>query len=195
MNFRRLAVLGCLAAVMPGVAGCGLPVDNSPQAIPPGQMPLALSEPNSTVPGSSSTLGSLPVEIYLLGPDAQLVGETRYVRPPPTPQEVLDVLVAGPSPREFVEGVQSAIPSSADLVAGNLVGGVLLVQLDTSFGSLRPGQEPYEFAQVVYSLTSLPEVHGVLFEYEGSDILPEVGDGALATSYVVYRSDYKLLAP
>jgi spore germination protein GerM len=180
---------------MTAVAGCGLPIDNSPQAIPANDMPLALSEPNSTVPGSSSTHGSIPVEVYFLGPDAQLVGEIRYLRPPPTPQEVLDVLVAGPSPREYVEGVQSAIPSSADLVAGDMAGGVLDVLLDTSFGSLRPGQEPYEFAQVVYSLTSLPEVHGVLFEYEGSLIQPEVGTGALATGDVVYRSDYKQLAP
>ena len=44
MNLRRVARLGCLAAAVSVCAGCGLPVESSPQSIPPGQMPLALRE-------------------------------------------------------------------------------------------------------------------------------------------------------
>ncbi len=195
MRFRRIAVLVCLAAVMTAVASCGLPVDNSPQAIPADEMPLALSEPNTTIPSISRLLGSIPEEIYLLGPDAQLVGRIRYLRPPPTPQEILDALDAGPDPTELDQGIQSAIPSSANLTAGGLNGGILTVVLDPSFGSLRPGQATYEFAQIVYSVTSLPQVHGVLFEYAGAVILPVIGNGSIATSYIVHRSDYAQLVP
>ncbi len=195
MRLRRLVALGCLGAVMTVVAGCGLPIDNSPQAIPADEMPLALSQPSATIPSVSRLLGSIPEEIYLLGPDAQLVGRVRYLRPPPTPQEMLDALEAGPAPTELDQGIQSAIPSSANLVSGGLGAGVLTVLLDSSFGSLRPGQSIYELAQIVYTVTSLPQVHGVLFEYEDAFIQPVVGNGSFATGFVVHRADYAQLFP
>jgi spore germination protein GerM len=195
MSLRRFVALGCLAAVMTAAAGCGIPVNSSPQAIPADEMPLALSEPNATIPSISRLLGSIPEEIYFLGPDAQLVARIRYFSPRPTPQEILDALDAGPAPTELDQGIQSAVPASANLVAGSLSGGVLTVVLDPSFGSLRPGQATYEFAQIVYSVTSLSDVHGVLFEYYGSVIEPEVGNGAIATNYIVHRADYAQLAP
>jgi hypothetical protein len=181
--------------VVIAVAGCGLPIDNSPQAIPADEMPLALSESNATIPSVSRLLGSIPEEIYLLGPDAQLVGRIRYLRPPPTPQGMLDALETGPAPTELDQGIQSAIPSSANLIAGAQTGGVLTVVLDSSFGSPRPGQATYEFAQIVYTVTSLPQVHGVLFEYGGAIIQPVVGNGSFATSFVVHRADYAQLVP
>lgn len=195
MRLRRLVASGCLALVMTAVAGCGLPINSSPQAMPADEMPLALSEPSATVPSVSRILGAIPEEIYLLGPDAQLVARIRYLRPPPTPQEMLDALEAGPSPTELDQGIQSAIPSSANLVAGAPMGGNLTVALDSSFGSPRPGQATYEFAQIVYTVTSLPQVHGVLFEYGGAIILPVIGNGSFATSFVVSRSDYAQLVP
>ncbi len=195
MRLGRFVALGCVSLAMTAVAGCGLPVDSSPQAIPADEMPLALSEPNATVPSVSRILGSIPEEIYLLGPDAQLVARIRYLRPPPTPQEMLDALEAGPSPTELDQGIQSAIPSSANLVAGTLAGGNLTVVLASSFGSPRPGQATYEFAQIVYTVTSLPQVHGVLFEYGGAIIQPVIGNGSFAASFVVYRSDYAQLGP
>jgi hypothetical protein len=195
VRLRRLLSLACLVAVMTAVAGCGLPIDSSPQAIPVDEMPLALKQTNATIPSISRLLGSIPEEIYLLGPDAQLAGRIRYLRPPPTPQEMLDALEAGPAPTELDQGIQSAVPSSANLLAGTLTAGNLTVVLDSSFGSLRPGQATYEFAQIVYTVTSLPQVHGVLFEYDGAIIAPVIGNGSLATSVVVYRSDYAQLAP
>ena len=73
--------------------------------------------------------------------------------------------------------------------------GVLTVLLDSSFGSLRPGQSIYELAQIVYTVTSLPQVHGVLFEYEDAFIQPVVGNGSFATGFVVHRADYAQLFP
>ena len=195
MRFRRLLVLGCLAVVMTAVASCGLPIDSSPQAIPANEMPLALSDTSATIPSISRLLGSIPEEIYLLGPDAQLVGKIRYLRPPPTPQEMLDALEAGPAPTELDQGIQSAIPPSANLIAGALNGGVLTVVLDSSFGSPRPGQATYEFAQIVYTVTSLSQVRGVLFEYGDAIIQPVVGSGSFAAGFVVRRADYAQLVP
>ena len=60
---------------------------------------------------------------------------------------ILDALDAGPTPAELDLGVQSAIPAGADLTVGGLSRGILTLLLDSTFGSLRPGQATYEFAQ------------------------------------------------
>lgn len=188
-------MLGCLAAAMTVAAGCGLPVDNSARAIPANEMPLALTQPSGTVPEFATPHDAVPFPIFLLGPDGELTKAFRYLPPPVTPQKLLNALAAGPSPREFGQRIESAVPLSAGLLARPLRRGVLTVVLDSSFASLLPGQAPYFFAQIVYSVTSLPGINGVLFEYKGSPIPPEIGNGSLATSDVVHRSDYKQLAP
>jgi hypothetical protein len=196
MKLRRMFALGCLGVAMTVLAGCGLPLDSSPQAIPAYEIPLSLRQTNQppfVVP--SRINNGTPVGIYLLGPDLQLIRVPRYLQPPPTPQEVLDILDAGASPSELNLGIQSAIPPSADLVVGGLTGGVLTVLLDHTFGSLRPGQATYEFAQIVYSVTFLASVHGVQFKYDGGKIEPETGTGSIASNYIVTRADYRQLAP
>jgi hypothetical protein len=177
------------------IAGCGIPVDSSPQAIPADEMPLALSEPNSAGPSISRLLGSIPEEVYFLGPDAQLVARVRYLLPPPTPQKMLIALDTGLSPSELDQGIQSAVPYSADLTASPVTSGIVTVTLDASFGELRPGQATYEFAQIVYTVTSLPDILGVLFQYNSEIIQPEVGNGSIATNFIVHRADYAQLAP
>jgi len=194
MNLKRALALGSLAAAISAVAGCGLPLDSSPRAIPVGQIPLALRETLPTAPPISPRFhGSTPTEIYLLGPDSRLVAVSRYVSAPPTPQKILYTLAAGPSVAESNLGIQSAIQPAASLRAGPLTAGTLTVLLDSTFGTLRPGEETYEFAQIVYSVTSLANVRGVLFKYEGGDIDPEIGNGSIASDYVVNRSDYRQL--
>jgi spore germination protein GerM len=198
VSIRWLVTLAGLVALTTVAAGCGLPVNSSPQAIPSNEIPVALSEPNSTVPGFLRVHNTVPVPIYLLA-GTDLTKTYRYLRPPLKPQEVLDALEAGPSPVEYDQGIQSAVPAGADLVAGVLSAGVLIVVLDPTFTSLLPGQAPYYFAQIVYSVTSLSDIDGVVFEYNGAIIQPVLGDGSIATNfaenYVVHRSDYEQLAP
>jgi len=178
---------------MTAAGGCGLPVISSPQVIPAAEIPQALSSPSPPFATFPKFHDAVPVFIYLIDPDDQLFRVTRYLRAPLTPQRVLDALDDGPLPTELDQGIQSAIPPLADLVAGGLSGGVLTVLLDSTFGSLGPGQATYEFAQIVYSVTSLPAVHRVLFKYNGGEIEPEVGNGSTATNFSVSRADYQQL--
>jgi spore germination protein GerM len=158
-------------------------------------MPLALTEPSGTVPQFAAPHDAVPISIFLLGPDGELTKAFRYAPPPVTPQKVLNALAAGPYPRELSEGIESAVPLSSALRVLAARRGVLTVALDSGFASLLPGQAPYFFAEIVYSLTSLPGVNGVEFKYKGSPITPEIGNGSLATGYVVSRADYKQVAP
>ena len=197
MKPRRILALGVVATAVLAAGGCGLPIQRSPQAIPAGQIPLSLRETSQTAPPPAGRgHNATPVSIYLLGPDLQLIREIRYLHPPPSPQSILDALDAGPEPSELNQGIQSAIPPSANLVAGDVSSrGVLTVMLDSTFGLLQPGKATYEFAQIVYSVTSLPSIHGVLFDYNGGKIEPETGNGYIANNFIVHRSDYKQLAP
>jgi len=197
MNTRRAVMFGCAALALSALGGCGLPIESSPQAIPANQIPRALSQNISTnfiLPGKLHH--AAVTNIYLVGPNNELVPVPRFMKAPVTPQKVLYALDAGPLPSESGKGIQSYIPSGAELVADGVSHGVLTVLLDSSFGSLDAQQATYEFAQIVMSATSLPGINGVAFEYDGNNIKPVIGNGSLAPSYVVGRSDYEqLLAP
>jgi len=179
------------------LAGCGLAVDASPRPIPSSEIPLALTVPNTTVLSTPVVHGSIRVAMYLIAPDGtQLVQTYRYLRPPPSPQEVLDYLEAGPTPVESDQGILSAIPATANLIAaGPVSNGDLTVQLDPSYQSLLPDQAPLYFAQIVWSVTSLPTIKTVFFESDGIAVLPEIGNGSLAADMGVDRADYSQLAP
>ncbi len=197
MNIRRAVAFLFAVVGLAALGGCGLPVDSSPQAIPAAQLPKALSETisnNFFISGHPP--GAASVDIYLVGPDEQLVATPRYMKPPLTAQKVLYALEAGPNATESYKGVTSSIPDGAELVADGVSGGVLTVLLDTTFGSLRPGQATFEFGQIVCSVTELQGINGVLFKYDGTAIRPLVGDGAISSTYVVNRADYsELLVP
>ena len=126
MNLRHWAVFGCLMVALAGVAGCGLPVDATPQPIPSDEIPPALgATPTSTTPATTHH-GEIPVPVYFIAPDGtQLVRETQYVLPKLTPQKVLTALSQGPSSAEFDQDIQSALPPNAQLLSGGVTNGVL----------------------------------------------------------------------
>jgi len=186
--------MGCAGLALAVLGGCGLPVDSTPQAIPTNQIPKALSETiSSKILITGHFHGTAPTDIYLVSPDEQLVAVVRWLKVPLTAQKALYALEAGPFPAESDKGVQTSIPDGAELVADGVHLGVLTVLLDTTFGSLRPGQATYEFGQIVCTVTGLAGIHGVLFKYDGNTIRPLVGNGSIATGYVVNKSDYEEL--
>ena len=200
MNLRNFLGLGCIAAALATMAGCGLPVDASPVPIPSSQIPQSLSEPGATQPIFNLKVG-VPISTYLIAPGGiQLVEVVRYVPrgKPVTPQAVLAALEAGPTPTEADENVTTAVPPSADLISGGVdADGLLRVELDSSYGSLLPQQQALYFAQIVWTVTSsdLPYVRGVAFEYQNAFVEPEIGNGSQWTQYVVHRSEYEQMAP
>jgi hypothetical protein len=197
MRTRRLGVLGCLVAALACLAGCGLPVNSSPQAIPSSEIPVALIASNTTQPSGPINDSGLRVPVYLLASDGtHLVRQPRYVHPPLTPQKVLDALEAGPVPTEFDQGIQTAIPPTADLVSGGVSDGLLTVNLDASYQALLPDEETDYFAQIVSTVMCLPTVtKGVVFYFDNQAVEPWVGNGSIAEDYIVDRSDYTIQDP
>jgi hypothetical protein len=197
MNLRHWAVFGCLMVALAGVAGCGLPVDATPQPIPSDEIPPALgATPTSTTPATTHH-GEIPVPVYFIAPDGtQLVRETQYVLPKLTPQKVLTALSQGPTSTEFDQDIQSALPPNAQLLSGGVTNGVLEVYLDTTYESLPLDQAPLYFAQIVWTATyALPGVKSLVFYYNNATVAPLLGNGSIAPAYLVDACDYQQLAP
>ena len=197
MKPRHLAAFGAVALGLASVAGCGLPVDSSPQSIPSQEIPLALIATNTTQPPNPIVHGELQVPIYLISPDGtQLVVRDAYVHPPITPQKILDALQQGPTAEDYDAGIQSAIPPTSDLISGGIADGLMTVDLDSSYQSLLPDQQADYFAQIVATLSCIPDVtKGVNFYYDNNAVEPVVGNGSIADAYIVNLTDYQQLSP
>ena len=77
----RLRVIGALLIGGLAAAGCAIPTQSVPSAIPPNKVPFGLLNPQ--LPTTTTTAqSSVPVKVYLLGPNRRLVGESRVVQFP-----------------------------------------------------------------------------------------------------------------
>jgi len=194
MRSRASAVAVLVAAAF-ALASCGIPIDASPQAVPAGEVPVALFESSPTLPVTPTTIRSdhaVPVSIYFEAP-AGLVPVVRPLPKPATLQGVLDELDAGPTTEETSKGIQSELPAGARLVGIGVHKAVATVEIDSTFNTITTTQSVRAYAEIVYSVTDLPGVTGVRFEYLGEPILAQIGSGALAGPGPVRRSDYSAL--
>jgi germination protein M len=145
---RRVAALLVLAAL---AAGCGK--SSSRQASPPPastpSTPATTAATTQTTPSVATTF----VRVYFLrdgkvAPVAREVPETRAVA-----FASLEELFAGPNATDRADGLASALPANASPGAVTLVGHVAMIDL--------PQLSRAALAQVVYTLTQFPTVHGV----------------------------------
>jgi hypothetical protein len=174
------------------VSGCGL----SPQAYP---TPLnRRSVPSALLRGparTTTTVVGVPmsdVTIYLEGASQHLVTVRRRVPSPATVTEVLDALTAGPTASESDRGLVSPASSVGALVAGPSHKEVVPVNVPVSFESLGGQDQVMVAAQVVYSLTGLPRVRGVVFLVGGQRTQVPNDNGSVKAGPLT-RLDYAAL--
>jgi hypothetical protein len=197
---RRLAVIAGLLVVAVA-AGCGVPIEAAPRQLPSSELSPALAEApaGSTTPSVpvGSGHGFVDVPVYFLYADYTSLKEVPTAVPQPpgdTPQAVLRALEGGPSPKQYTEGLQTAVPQNADFqVIGQPVRGVLPVALDSTYYKL-PGQLAIlELAQVVYTLSRAPgDVRRIQFYRNGARAGVLAGNDQYITG-AVSRRDYASL--
>jgi hypothetical protein len=89
-------------------------------------------------------------------------------------------LVAGPSAAERTAGVVTSIPEGTELLGLSIAGGIATVNLSRTFeaggGSLSMFNR---LAQLTYTLTQFPAVHGVNLELDGKPIRVFSGEGII----------------
>ena len=186
MNTRRL-VLVQLVALPLMLGGCGLPSDKQPRALDPSVGPyraLTLGRPD--IPA-----GTQRVVVFFVR-DQALVPVPRRIEATPDPAQVLAVVAAGPTKQDQADGLSTALPpGAAPRVIGD-AGGVVTVELPTVPETTGRSDAVLGFAQLVLTLTALPDVTGVRFQQDGNPLQVPGADGAL-TDRPLGRPDYREL--
>jgi spore germination protein GerM len=188
---RRRAVLVVLAAM--ALAGCGVPTDDTPRALPAERVPFGLLEPDPTgaptgVPGAATRRS-----VYLVQ-ENRLVELTKEVPAPGTAVDTLRELLMGPDAEDIEQGLITRIPSGTvvlDVTAP--VEGVATINLSGDLSAAGEGLR-LAFAQMVYTATAVPGIDRVLFAIDGTprDVPDDQGE---TTAEPLGRSDFAQFRP
>jgi spore germination protein GerM len=195
---RRVFVLVLCLSMAGALAGCGLPSDSAPRALPAGEVPAELLaiDPitsTSTVPVGTSTR----VRIYLVGGGGasdRLVPVERSVQSPPTVERVLSALISGPDRVEAGRGLRSAILPGTIVNSVLVESNIAIVDLVKSPIAANTTDIILAIAQMVYSATELQGVGGVRFTLDGERAKVPTGSG-IQSEAPVGRAAYATYAP
>ena len=156
---RALPALA-LAALL--AAGCGIGPEDTARPLSPEEAPAGVLADGSS---SAQPAGEREQRLYFLR-DARLVPVLRPAAQV-TPQTVLADLLGGPLPGEQDRGLSTALPSSGEPGLVALTGTSALVDLGGRLLESGRDDQVTALAQVVLSLTALPEVDSVRFVQDG----------------------------
>jgi spore germination protein GerM len=181
---RRLAVLPLLllAAL---AAGCALPTQGSPSAIPASRVPFGLLDPHlptttTTQPKQSAYVSA---KVYFLNVNANnaLTPADRLVNAPAQLPAIITTLIAGPSSGESAAGLTTAIPSDvAVLSAATTAPNIVTVNFNTAFAQITGTATEQAVAQVVTTVVNeIGLGTGVIFEINGTHIPVPIANGSL----------------
>ena len=188
-RWRRLAVLSLLPLAALG-AGCALPTQGSPSAIPASRVPFGLLDPHP--PTTTTTQPKQPAyisaKVYFLNADANdaLTPTNRLVNAPAQLPAIIAALIAGPSSGESAAGLTTAIPSDvAVLSAATTAPNVVTVNFNTAFAQITGTALEQAVAQVVTTVVNeIGLGTGVVFEINGTHTSVPIANGSLVAGPV-----------
>ncbi len=197
---RRLSVLLSGLAVVGALAGCGVPSDREPRALPADEVPADLLAIDPVTTTTTVPVGvSTRVRIFLVGGGGgggaeRLVPVERPVQAPATVERVLSALISGPDRVEAARGLRSAILPGTIVNSVEVESNLAIVDLVKSNIARNPTDLILALAQMVYSATELPGVGGVRFTLDGERATVPIGSGIQSTA-PVGRAAYAAYAP
>lgn len=184
------------AAVALVVAGCGVPLEDSAQALPPEVVPPPIVVPTatpspSTSPSASPTVSPSPtsavdvVDLFFIREDG-LVPLVSDVLAPADPQAVLDALAAGPPAETGLRSVVVDPLTGTALVSQFVPSGAIplptadaTIAVASSFSSLPSAEQVLLLGQVVLSLSSAGSNTVSIVDEAGSPLAVPLPDGRL----------------
>ncbi|MEU2611037.1 GerMN domain-containing protein [Micromonospora sp. NPDC007271] len=169
---RRVSSLICAVFLL---AGCGVPVDDAPRPVqsPPGPLPSPVGG------GAASNAGRANESLCFVRGD-RLVTVVRRVDYLPDVDTHLRHLLAGPGNMERDAGFTSALTGTASVAGAQLSGGVADVEVGGAGDETGRSDEILAFGQIVCTLTSRADVHGVTFRRDGQPLEVPRADGSLS---------------
>lgn len=196
---RSVARLVAVVAAVVGAVGCGLPDDREPQIITAQDAPLDLARPSAA---NNSSSGDIEVTLFFVR-DGKLVDVTRAVDSQ-SPTEVVNALLARPTPEEEASGLRSEIPAETSLVDADATDGIATINLGCTTDDEATGALPTNcgiqgaegtaqltvFAQLTCTADALPGIDGVVFFQEGVPQDAPTDSGLATGSEPVDCNDY-----
>jgi spore germination protein GerM len=184
MTTARMSVL---VTVLLTLAACGVPAQQEahPVTLPRRALDVA---PSSAAP---EPMGEV-AQVLCLVRDNRLVQTVRRVDAPQNPQQQLDQLVAGPTSSEQMQGLSTALATTALVV--NLPGrqSIAAVEVSEAGEGTARSDEVLAYGQIVCTLTSRADIAAVAFLRGGESLQVPRGDGTLS-SQPLRAGDYRSL--
>jgi spore germination protein GerM len=179
---RRAGALCALVLAALAAAGCSIPTQGAPSAIPPTRVPFGLLDKHPPTTTTVPPKVYVPVTVYFFGPTNQLQPVGRNVSTPAPITAILAAMLAGPSKSEAASGIATAIPNSVAVLSAtaNASGTVVTVNMNTAFGAITGNNAEEAVAQTVATVAAAygPST-GVLFEIAGQRTSVPVANGSL----------------
>lgn len=175
---RRPLILVGIALVV--TAGCGVQPDASPRDVPVEERSLSLTDDGA---GSAASGAD---RIYLIAP-----GEDRLLRSVPrsatTTEELVEILLRGPNEDELEEQYSTFLPSTTELIDARTQGQILTIDLTDDLLELTGLNLTQAIAQIVYTVTELPNIEAVRIEVDGERLaVPTSISDTLASTLRIY---------
>lgn len=169
---RKPALVAVLTLLL---GACGVPTENSPRPVTPsGRFPVA-SAPGGT---ATSRPGSLAETLYLVR-DGMLVAVSRSASEPPSIDDQLSDLLAGPTQSERSADVTSALTGLAVNPQVRLRTGEATVDVGSQPDDAGRNDQILAYGQIVCTLVSRPDVDAVAFYQNGERLGVPRADGSL----------------
>jgi hypothetical protein len=162
------------------MAGCAIPTQRLPSAIPPGHVPFGLLNHHLPATTTTQSKASVPVKIFLVGANHRLVELTRVVQIPAPLKSVIIQLLGGPSQKDEAARISTAIPNGVSVISATLSKDPPLatVNFNQNFGEILGSATELAVAQVVFTVVTQTNLTtGVVFEIGGQVISVPVASG------------------
>ncbi|TDB80565.1 GerMN domain-containing protein [Micromonospora sp. KC721] len=183
MNHRRLVPL--VLAVL--LAGCGIPTDAAPRTVQPPPGPF-----QNPAPADTPAVAGPAVETLCLVRDDRIVPVIRRVNRPPTVDDQLRDLLAGPIWTERDSGLTSALAGAVTTASATVHSRQAQVAVEAPDDDTGRSDEVLAFGQIVCTLTSRDDITTVAFLRDGKPLGVPRADGSL-TEQPLARADYASL--
>jgi hypothetical protein len=181
----RLSTLVAAAAAAATLTACGVPAESAPQPIDPPRGPFqAITSPTP----STAESGAVTQRLFMVK-DGALVAVTRHIDQVPTVDRVVGQLLSGPTEAERNNGITSAIQGAIAVSSVHVDGDQAIIELAAPVAETRRNDDVLAYAQLVCTLTTRPEIHGVTFTFEQKPVGVPRADGPLSPGPLT-RADY-----
>ncbi len=167
------------------LAGCGVDVQDRPESI-------SIPEPPTTDAGPTTDSGGEEVTVFFVR-GARLEAASRSTARPGV-ESALELLVAGPSRSEVIDGLRTALaPQTLLPEPTGSTRPVITIAVSREFTDVAGGNQLLAVAQVVWTATQVPGIELLRVTADGQPVEVPTDEGL--TDDPVGRSDYRSVAP